>query len=206
MMNRLVALVSLCVAASACGPAGPTPPEPDPQASAPVAAPAAPDTMRPAATGPDTTRAAWTVGIVDLPGAGGDALVRSVRLASHPEAAPPYDRVVFEVEGGTPAVHAEYVDRPVRTCGSGEALYPEGDGYLEIRLTGARAHTEAGEPTVPHDRQGRDLPNLRETVPTCDFEGVVTWVLGLTSPEPFRVLRLDNPTRVVVDVQHLGQR
>ena len=87
-------------------------------------------------------------------------LVQSVRLAAHSDPPPGYDRVVFEFEGGTPEVHVEYVDTPVRTCGSGEQLFPEGDGYLEIRLTGARAHTEAGEPTIPHERQS-------STCPTC---------------------------------------
>ena len=76
-------------------------------------------------------------------------------------------------------------------------------GYLEIRLTGARAHTEAGEATIEHERQRRDLPNVLETVPTCDFEGVVTWVLGVASPEPYRVVRLEGPPRLAVDVRHV---
>jgi hypothetical protein len=38
-------------------------------------------------------------------------------------------------------------------------------------------------------------------VQTCDFEAVVTWVLAVSSPEPFRVTRLENPSRVVVDIR-----
>lgn len=193
MTARPVLLVAL-LSASGCGPSEPVPAE---TAAAPPPA-SAPDPTA-ALPGADTS---WTVGVQDLPGAGGPALVRSVRLAAHRDGRPPHDRAVFETEGGTPGVHVEYVDRPVRACGSGEALYPEGDGYLEVRLDGARAHTEAGEPTVPHDRQSRDLPVVRETVPTCDFEGTVTWVLGVASPEPYRVFRLQNPARVVVDVRH----
>lgn len=200
MTIRLVMLAGV-VGLAACDPdparAPATPPS---RADRDTAALAEPSTASPEAA------PAWTAGIVDLPGTTTQsARLRSVRTATHGAEAPTFDRAVFEFEEGTPGVHVEYVDRPVRTCGSGEALYPEGDGYLEIRLDGARAHTEAGEPTVTHDRQRVGLPNLLETVPTCDFEGTVTWVLGVASPEPYRVLRLDDPARVVVDVQH-GRR
>lgn len=165
---------------------------------------------RPVAGGPEppppSRDTAWTLGPSRLAGEGGTAVVRSVRLGAHSGESPPYDRIVFEVEGGPPGVHVEYVDRPVRTCGSGEALYPEGDGFLEVRLDGARAHTEAGDPTVSHARQVHGLPAIRETVPTCDFEGMVTWVLGVAGPEPYRVFRLRDPARVVVDVRHPAER
>jgi hypothetical protein len=37
---------------------------------------------------------------------------------------------------------------------------------------------------------------------TCDFEGKVVFVLGLVSKKPYRVVELQNPTRLVVDVKH----
>ena len=37
---------------------------------------------------------------------------------------------------------------------------------------------------------------------TGDFEGQVTWVLGLTEELDFRVSDPTDPTRVVVDVGH----
>ena len=191
-MRPLLALVLLAGCATDPAPAPAPPSEPlAPDADPPQAVAAAPEA--------DTS---WTVGITDLPGEKRDVLVRSARLASHPDATPGYDRLVFEFDGGLPEVHVEYVDRPVHACGSGEALTPEGDGFLEIRLTGARAHTDAGEATIPHGRQRRGLPTVLETVPTCDFEGVVTWVLGVASPEAYRVVRLEAPSRLAVDVQH----
>ena len=47
-----------------------------------------------------------------------------------------------------------------------------------------------------------NLPNLRQLVQTCDFEGHVTWVLGVGHPKRFRVVELTNPSRIVVDVKH----
>jgi hypothetical protein len=161
-------------------------------------APLTPADRAPPEAPPDT---AWTIYDVALEGGGAGVLVREVRVGAHPDA-PGYDRVVFETEGDRPGVSLAYVDRPVRTCGAGTPLYPEGDGYLEIRLTGARGHTENGDATIPHERQRRDLTNLRETVPTCDAEGTVTWVLGLRSPEPYRAFWLSDPDRLVVDVRH----
>ena len=68
----------------------------------------------------DTAAAAagsWTAGVVDIPtGDGGVSTLASVRTARHEG----FDRVVWELEGALPGVHVEYVDQPVRTCGSGE--------------------------------------------------------------------------------------
>ena len=142
--------------------------------------------------------ATWTAGIVDLaPGPGGVASLISLRAAEHAG----YDRVVWELSGSAPGVHVEYVDRPVRQCGSGEPVPLPGDAWLEVRLEPARAHTEEGLPTIAERRRTAGLPLVQEMVQTCDFEAVVTWVLAVSSPEPIRVTRLASPPRVVVDIR-----
>jgi len=149
------------------------------------------------ATAADT--AAWTAAIVDLPaGAAGVGTLLSVRAARHDG----FDRVVWELSGALPGIHVEYVDEPVRQCGSGEPVPLPGDGWLEVRLEPARAHTEEGRPTLAARRQAPALPIVEEIVQTCDFEAVVTWVLATRSPERFRMFLLDDPPRVVVDVRH----
>lgn len=141
----------------------------------------------------------WTVGVVEVDGAGeGQAVLGDVRVAAHHG----YDRLAFEFGAVRPAVHVEYVDEPVRTCSSGHAMDLPGDAWLLIRFSGARAHTEAGEPTVDPARRDLDLPNALTLARTCDFEGEVSWVLAVDSPEPVRVTTLDGPPRVAVDVQH----
>jgi hypothetical protein len=125
--------------------------------------------------------------------------LREVRVGQHADA----DRIVFEFEGnGLPAWKLEYVDQPVRDCGTGDPVPVAGDGWLQVSFTGARAHTEAGEPTSGPRRRKVDQPVVQELVSTCDFEGHVTWVAGVVSPEMFTPQVLSNPSRLVIDVSH----
>jgi hypothetical protein len=113
-----------------------------------------------------------------------------------------FDRVVFEFEGTQlPGYHVEYVDKPVIKCGSGEPTEVAGEGWLQVRLEPAQAHAD-GQVTVAERERKPGLPLLQELELTCDFEGQVTWVLGVKSPHRYRVLELREPARLVVDVQH----
>ncbi|MFW6202262.1 MAG: AMIN-like domain-containing (lipo)protein, partial [Gemmatimonadota bacterium] len=141
----------------------------------------------------------WTAGILDRPRPGAPiATLVDVRTGRHPD----FDRVVFEFADRAPGVHTEYIDRPVRQCGSGNVVEIAGDGWLEVRMSPAAAHTEAGEPTVAERERMPGLPVLAELERTCDFEGIVTWVLGVRSPNRYRLLELRDPPRLVVDVRH----
>ena len=126
-------------------------------------------------------------------------ILRDVRAARHEH----YDRVVFEFEGDTvPGYHIDYIDRPVRQCGSGEATEIAGDGWLAVRMTPAAAHTDAGKATIPFRERKLALGVALELERTCDFEAEVTGVLGVSSPNKYRVLELTKPARLVVDVKH----
>ncbi len=114
-----------------------------------------------------------------------------------------FDRVVFEFNTpATPGYRVRYTDRPIRQCGSGNAVPVAGDAWLEVRMIPAQSHTDAGQATIAQRNRTVNLPNLRQLVQTCDFEGEVTWVLGVGSPKRFRVVELTNPSRIVVDVKH----
>lgn len=194
-MRRLLLVVALV--ASGCG-ANPAEPSADP-ASAPEAradaSPAVPDTSEVAEP---TDAPPWTAGILDLEGSDAQEMLRAVRSARHDG----FDRMVFEFSEAVPDAHLEYIDQPVRACGSGEVVELPGDGWLEVRFSGARAHTEAGEATVGDRERSPDLPTVLALTLTCDFEGVVTWVAGAASPTRYRAFTLDAPARLVVDVQH----
>lgn len=141
-----------------------------------------------------------TAGIVDKMGSGSNAAVlTAVRIAAHPN----YDRIVFEFSGAAlPGYHIEYIDKPVRSCGSGEVVPLAGDGWLEIRMMPAAAHNDAGEATVKTSEFSPGLSIVKELKSTCDFEADLTWVAGVSSPNRYRVLELKEPTRLVVDVKH----
>lgn len=147
-----------------------------------------------------TDDSSFTAGIVDhRPPPHAVALLTDVRAAKHEH----FDRVVFELgEGAAPGYHLEYIDRPVRQCGSGEVTAVAGDAWLEVRLEPANAHTSAGDPTLGAREQKVSLEVLRELEQTCDFEAQVTWVLGLAKPNRYRVLTLNDPLRLVVDIEH----
>jgi hypothetical protein len=122
-----------------------------------------------------------------------------VRAARHDG----FDRVVFEFgSGAAPGYHLEYIDRPVRKCGSGAATPIAGDAWLEIRFTPANAHTPSGAPTIANRNQTVDVGVVKELEQTCDFEAVVVWVVGVGRPNAYRVMALNDPMRLVVDVKH----
>lgn len=194
----------LCSACERRGAPAPTvAPEAAPAAS-PSAAPEA--SAAPAARGVDAAAPeppfAGTVGVTQQKKKLNESVIlKSVRSARHPG----FDRVVLEFEGRElPSYHVEYVDRPIRRCGSGQVVEVAGDGWLRLRLDPAAAHDEQGRATVAErDRQRKlRLGVLRELVLTCDYEGYVVWVLGVASPNRYRVLELAHPPRLVVDVRH----
>jgi hypothetical protein len=114
-----------------------------------------------------------------------------------------FDRVVFQFNTpATPGFRVEYIDKPIRQCASGKVVRVAGDAWLEVKMIPAQAHTDAGQATIAETNRTISGTNLRQLVQTCDFEGHVTWVLGVGSPNRFRVVELTNPSRIVVDVKH----
>lgn len=113
-----------------------------------------------------------------------------------------FDRVVLEFLGsGVPGYRVEYVDRPLRHCGSGDPTPVAGDAWLAITLRGTQAHDERGQATVQQRERRLQMPIIKEVEFVCDFEGVVEIVLGVSSPNRYRITELANPTRLIVDVQ-----
>lgn len=147
---------------------------------------------------------AWTVGALSAPPRMGSPplpvpVLTALRTGTHAE----FERLTVEMspEHGVPGYRLEYVDRPLHECGSGRQIFPVGDAWLELRLEPAAAHTEAGQPTLGEREIGVGAPLVRRIYRTCDFEAVVVLVLAVSEPNPFRVLTLGDPPRLVVDVQ-----
>lgn len=175
-------------------PAAPVLPEPVTAPSQPVTAPETASAPKPgpAATGgvtkgPATVRAREPI------------VLRAVRTGAQPGA----DRIVFEFSGaGVPAWEVEYVDRPVNECGSGDPVTVAGDALLQIRFTGVQAHTNAGVATSGPRRRPLAHAVARELVRICDFEGEVTWVLGVARPNAYTPRIMSSPSRFVIDIAH----
>jgi hypothetical protein len=111
-----------------------------------------------------------------------------------------FDRVVFEFDADTiPGYRVEYITQPTH-CGSGLPAAVAGTAWLQILLHPAQAHNENGGTTVGTLQRRTGLPVVQEVQEVCDFEGQVTWILGLSERRGYRVLELMNPPRIVVDV------
>lgn len=131
---------------------------------------------------------------------GGPLTVTEVRVARQDG----YDRVVFELDGdapGTPGWRVEYVDDP-RRDGSGEPVDVEGDAVLVVLVSGTgypfdTGREEATSATVPADTEVVTDVELGAV-----FEGTYEAFVGLAEERPFRVTRLADPARIVVDVEH----
>ena len=170
-------------AAASAGASPATPPgtAPDAEASAPV--------PFPADTSVDTEEPI-----------GGPLTVRAVRVARQPG----YDRVVFELAGtkaGAPGWRVEYVTDP-RDQGSGEPVEVKGEAVLSVTLTGTGYPFDtgvdevSGDPALPAGAQV-----VRDVVLRGVYEGQYDAFVGTATRAPFRVFRLEDPARVVVDVR-----
>lgn len=158
-----------------------------------------PDHSPPAQAEQNAQAPEWTAGIVDRPQPDAPAATLvAVRTGTHDA----FDRTVFEFDERLPGYHVEYIDRPVRKCGSGHVTQMAGDGWLEVRMSMAHAHTREGQSTIAERERTPNLPVLSELALTCDFEGVVTWVFGVESPNHYRVQELSRPPRLVIDIKH----
>jgi hypothetical protein len=159
----------------------------------------------PATTGTTTTTPAALEGASTEPvtwkGSGDDiALLTGVRAASHDG----YDRVVFEFRNGVPGYEVRYVERPVLADGSGEPVAVDGGVVLLVRMEPA-LDADLTKESAPRTYTGPnrlrpDTQAVVELVRTGGFESVLTWAVGLDEKRPFRVTRLDDPARIVIDV------
>ena len=130
-------------------------------------------------------------------GTGMQAEISHLRVGCHAT----FDRFVVRARFGQPEYDVRYVRRIIAD-GSGNTVHLEGKKRLRIVLQRSRAHSDqTGTGLVPNVKTPH-CPNLRQVKTAGDFEGVVTFGLGLRHKTGFRVFRLRHPKRLVVDILH----
>lgn len=129
----------------------------------------------------------------------GIAVLADVRMGVHPEEGG-WDRIVFEFKSNLPAGRIAYADR-AESCGSGAPVSVPGSAILLVSFTGADAHDTAGNLTVRATTLAGPGKTILQARQICDFEGHVTWALGISGKQRFKVTRFQNPTRVVIDIK-----
>jgi hypothetical protein len=110
-----------------------------------------------------------------------------------------YDRVLFTFQGGTPGYRVGYVET-VRDE-AGRPLTLPGGADLAVAFAPAQAHRPDGSPTFRGGTVSTDYPGLRQVRFAGDFEGQVTFGVGVAGRGGFRVTELSGPDRVAVDVR-----
>jgi hypothetical protein len=136
------------------------------------------------------------------PASSGSAVtVRDIRVGAHAG----FDRVVFEFGGtGTPGWNVRFVDQALAQ-GSGKRVPLPGSTVLQVDFRGAANPGDSGV-------QEYSGPNLRAPAGSFavtqvhyggTFEGTSEAFIGTQYRAPFRVYRLDNPTRIVIEVIYL---
>jgi hypothetical protein len=116
----------------------------------------------------------------------------AIRTAHHSES-PGFDRIVFDFTGGIPSYDLTRQESPQFVKDpSGQPLILEGSAGIKLtfRDTDPQGITDQ-TPGLPAVRQISQLGNL---------ERVLSYGVGLTSSQCVRVLELNNPWRLVVDV------
>lgn len=120
--------------------------------------------------------------------------VTAVRTARHDG----FDRFVIELNRPVPSFQVLPQASPTFTLdASGQRVTLQGSAGVLIRLREADNHSAySGAGDL---RPG--LPVLKQARLAGDFEGVVTWALGVSGPVCVRVQAIDAPARLVVDVR-----
>ncbi|MBE7518903.1 MAG: hypothetical protein HS107_06615 [Thermoflexaceae bacterium] len=177
--------------ASATGRA--TPGKPSPSSTKPATSPTpgdgAIDALGPGSTDPVTLKA-------DPSNFTGTALLEDVRTGAQKLG----DRVVFEFQGTAfPPGKVEYVDS-VTQCASGEPVQVKGEAILLVTFTQAAAHDDQGKATFDKLKVAGPGQVVQEVVRTCDFEGHVSWAIGVSGKKDFKISRLKDPVRIAIDV------
>jgi len=129
-------------------------------------------------------------------GSGGQAELFATAAGCHAT----FDRFVIRARLGTPGYNVRYVAKVVAD-GSGKTVSLLGTKRIHVVIRRARAHTSAGGALLPSVTTPL-CSNLRQVKIAGDFEGVVSFGLGLRRKTGFRVFRLTAPTRIVIDVAH----
>jgi len=104
---------------------------------------------------------------------------------------------VFQFGGGIPGYHAEYVTQVVHDA-SGKLVPLAGRAFLHLVFQPATAYQSYQGPATLRP----DLPTLLQVSAAGDFEGHLSFGLGLSERAGFTIFTLTDPSRVVLDLAH----
>ena len=191
MRGRLALMVSIA-AIAACG----SPASPSPATARPTTLPAA--TLEPI---PSDALGEFSCDLPFVEQAAQAAVsnIVDVRVGTHEG----FDRVVVELNAGTPELTVDRASPPFTQDGSGFPVEVDGTSFLVLVMRGGTKQTADGTSSYdgPIDFDP-GFPTLVDLVEGGDFEAQSTWYLGLSHEACVRLSLLADPDRVVIDLEH----
>ena len=191
---RLLLLLTL-LSLAACGQAAPSP--------QPATGSSTPEPATPASSSASPTPATVDIPTAGLPAfscsnAAGGGPARSNVTRARASTSSGFDRFVLEFDGVVPS----YMVKASQTATfsqdpSGQQIQLAGAAGIRITVTGSTISPQFGDPadvTYPY-------PVLKESRRLGDFEGTLSWGLGLARSSCFRAFVLTAPGRLVIDIQ-----
>lgn len=133
------------------------------------------------------------------PGGAEQIVVADVQVSAHDG----FDRVTFTIQGdGTAGWETRYTDDP-RSQGTGDPVAVTGEAVLEMVITNAGLPDDVGADLFGDDPALPDgLGAVQDVVNDTFFEGRHLFFVGVDGRNAFRVRRLDDPQRVVLEIVH----
>lgn len=123
-----------------------------------------------------------------------------VRAAVHGD----FERIVIEHAGtGTPSYMAQYTDQPMEP-GIGDPVDTGDAAYLEVIASGTASIDDIDENRMlDHGTQLTDLDTQATgtVVSFAPWEATSNYFIGLDSKRPYAVTILEDPVRIVIDIQ-----
>jgi len=152
-----------------------------------------------AATTTSTRRAcAGIVGSGAQSTTGAHATLVAVRIGRQPCS----DRVVFEMREQTASLNyvVERASPPFEEDASGKRVIVHGNAFVRVKMTDASGFDfQTGKESYTGPATVKGVGRVVEARRTGDFEGVLTWIIGLQAEFPFAVQVLSAPERLVID-------
>jgi len=113
------------------------------------------------------------------------------------------DRVVFEFTEQVPGYSVSYKPKPLMGT-SGKEVPLAGSAALVVHMehaSGVDLNTGFRQTyTGPQRIQPSGTRLVKEVAQVEDFEGVLSWAIGVDAQAPFRVSTLTSPPRLVIDI------
>ncbi len=165
------------------------------------AAPSGAASIEPTGT-PTEPTAEWICGLPVTVAATGAVVLHTadIRVETHTG----FDRIVFEyLEDGNPAFEMRNARPPFVEDASGLPMTVTGANVMSLSLNGATKLGDDGSLTYTGPTEfAPGFPQLVHLTERGDFEAVNSWYVGLNGSECIRAAVVNDPSRVVVDIQH----